>query len=607
MANQSKKNYLASGLAVVAIAALAVTFLVSFTPTLFAQQQSIVEITARGTTTLGGPSTVTVVPQGTTNEMRPSNVVNRQIPHSALSAARISASHVPNPAPNTLAPSNPGFSGFNGISHRDQRFAGTGSYTNTQFSLEPPDQALCVGNGNVLESVNTALAVYGTSGTKLSGPEAINQLFKLAPEVIRSNPLVFGDFTSDPKCYFDIDNGGHFFFTVLQLDVNPSDGNFSGRSHLELAVSQTNDPTGVWNLFSIDVTNDGSNGTPAHPGCPCLGDQPLIGADANGFYISTNEFPIFAAGFNGAQIYALSKAALEAGTLPTAVLFNTGTISTPDPGGIWFSVQPATTPPGDTFATNTEYFLSSLDFSGTLDNRIAFWTLTGTNTLDTTPSLTLTPTVITSEIYGQPPAAQQKDGPRSLGQVTIPQLGGKTEKLELLDGGDDRMENAVFAAGKVYGALNTVVKTPNGPARNGIAFFVVNPSNNTIAKQGYVSINEESVLYPSVGVNGSGQGMLSFTFVGPDFFPSAAYASLSATSGAGNVHVSGPGALPEDGFSGYSFFGGSGRGARVSRWGDYSAVAVDESGNLWLATEYIPNAPRSLLANWGSFVSNVIP
>jgi hypothetical protein len=577
--------------------------LLSFTPALFAQQQSIVQITARGTTTLGGPSSLTVVPQGTTNEMRPSNVVNRQIPHSALSPARISASHVPNPAPNTLATSNPGFSGFNGISHRDQRFAGTGSYSNTQFSLEPPDQALCVGNGNVLESVNTALAVYDTGGTKLSGPEPINQFFKLAPEVIRSNPPVFGDFTSDPKCYFDIDNGGHFFFTVVQLDLNPSDGNFSGRSHLELAVSQTNDPTGMWNLFSIDVTNDGHNGTPAHPGCPCLGDQPLIGADANGFYISTNEFPIFANGFNGAQIYALSKTALEAGTLPTAVLFNTGTISTPDPGGIWFSVQPATTPPGDTFATNTEYFLSSLDFSGTLDNRIAFWTLTGTNTLDTTPNLALTPTVITTEIYGQPPAAQQKDGPRPLGQITIPQLGGKTEKLELLNSDDDRMESAVFAAGKVYGALTTVVKTPNGPARIGIAFFVVNPSNNTIAKQGYVSINQEFVFYPSVGVNSSGQGMLSFTFVGPDFFPSAAYTSLSATSGAGDVHIGGPGALPEDGFTGYSFFGGN----RVARWGDYSAAAVDESGKLWLATEYIPNAPRSVLADWGSFVSNVIP
>ncbi|GAC1393612.1 MAG: hypothetical protein NVS4B11_22670 [Ktedonobacteraceae bacterium] len=40
----------------------------------------------------------------------------------------------------------------------------------------------------------------------------------------------------------------------------------------------------------------------------------MIGADANGFYVTTNEFPITGAGFNGAQIYAFSKAALESAT-----------------------------------------------------------------------------------------------------------------------------------------------------------------------------------------------------------------------------------------------------------------------------------------------------
>ena len=72
------------------------------------------------------------------------------------------------------------------------------------------------------------------------------------------------------------------------------------------------------------TTNDGTNGV-SHPGCPCFGDQPLIGADAKGFYVSTNEFPIFAAGFNGAQVYAMSKAALAAGTLPAGLNLNATT------------------------------------------------------------------------------------------------------------------------------------------------------------------------------------------------------------------------------------------------------------------------------------------
>src|SRR5207245_788812 len=120
----------------------------------------------------------------------------------------------------------------------------------------------------------------------------------------------------------------------------------------------------MWNMYELFTSDDGSNGTPIHSGCPCFGDQPLIGADANGFYISTNEFSTsllngLGGVFNGAQIYAMSKTALASGILPTVVMFNTGAIPTPDAGGIWYTIQPATTPPGGSFQANTEYFLSA--------------------------------------------------------------------------------------------------------------------------------------------------------------------------------------------------------------------------------------------------------
>src|SRR5262249_46460057 len=92
------------------------------------------------------------------------DAVGVSVPHTGNGAIRVPAAHVPQPASNALASSNLGFTGFNGLSHRDQRLAGTGTYKNTQFSLEPPDQALCVGNGFVVESINTALRVFNTSG-----------------------------------------------------------------------------------------------------------------------------------------------------------------------------------------------------------------------------------------------------------------------------------------------------------------------------------------------------------------------------------------------------------------------------------------------------------
>src|SRR5713101_5179305 len=78
---------------------------------------------------------------------------------------------------------------------------------------------------------------------------------------------------------------------------------------------------------------------------------------------------------------------------------------------------------------------------------------------------------------------------------------------------------------------------------------------------------------------------------------------IDSVNGAGAVHIAGPGAGPQDGFTEYPAFGAPVR----PRWGDYSAAVADADGSIWLAAEYIPNAPRDIFANWGSFVMHVTP
>ncbi|HEX9036091.1 MAG TPA: hypothetical protein VF808_03785 [Ktedonobacterales bacterium] len=544
--------------------------------------------------------------------------VDKQIPHSS-NVVHVAASSVPRPASNGVTSTNPGLQqGFTGVTHFDQRFAGTGAYTNTQFSLEPPDQALCAGNGFVVEAVNNALNVYSTSGGLLAGPTAMSQFLQVAPEVIRSNPPVFGPFISDPKCYFD-SSTSRWFITELELDVDPVTGAFTGSSHQYVAVSDSADPTGSFTIYNFATTDDGSAGTPSHPNCPCFGDQPLIGADANGFYVSTNEFPVFANGFNGAQVYAISKTGLESGSLPPVEQINAGAMTTPDAGGVWYSVQPATTPPGGAFESannGTEYFLSALQFSNRspLDDRIATWALTNTASLNTSaPSASLSEVVVTTEIYGQPPNAQQRSGSTPYGDFVHGPLG-------LLDGNDDRMNQVVFAAGSLWAGVNTVVQPPNGPTRVGIAYFKITPSDPSgtlsasVASQGYVSVNQQNTLFPSIGVNAAGKGVIVFTLVGSSYYPSAAYMVLG---GDGSVHIAGAGRGPDDGFTEYKGPGGGVSG----RWGDYSAAVADSDGSIWTATEYIGQTctdaqfaadttcggTRSFYANWGTFVGNVMP
>ena len=518
----------------------------------------------------------------------------------SVKPARVPSDHVPTPKGLPLVVTS-GATGFLGLNHLDQRRADNGN----AFSSEPPDQCLAVGNGFVLEGVNSAFRVRSTAGASLSPVVSMNKFFGLPVAIDRSaDPVVYGAFTSDPKCLYDAPTQ-RWFVTILVIDVDPATGDFLPASSVRIAVSQGKDPGGLYNLYSVDTTND--TGTPEHAGCPCLGDQPLIGADATGFYITTNEFPLFEAGFNGAQIYATSKAKLIAGTPGPVVMFS----GLPLAEGMAYSVQPATVPPGGAFATDnggTEYFLSALEFTNGLDNRIAVWAMTNTSSLDAaTPNVALQSAVIDSQVYGFPPAAQQKDGPLPLGEAIAAGLFGvKTGKqhLPLLESNDDRMQQTVFANGRLWSSLTTVVKPANGPVRSGAAWFAVEPSwsgaklGGKVADQGYVSVNGKSVLFPALGVNNSGFAVMGFTLVGIDLFPSAAYSILGT---GGEVRIAAAGAAPDDGLTGYPII----LGTNAGRWGDYSAAVADENGDIWFATEFIPNTPRTLLANWGTFIAKV--
>jgi hypothetical protein len=99
-------------------------------------------------------------------------------------------------------------------------------------------------------------------------------------------------------------------------------------------------------------------------------------------------------------------------------VINTGALPTPDAGGIWYSVQPASFTPndedGDYESDNSgqrgvEYFLSALEFFGTGDTRIAVWALTNTNSLQSaSPNLGIQHKVISTEFYVGPPGMSQK-------------------------------------------------------------------------------------------------------------------------------------------------------------------------------------------------------
>jgi hypothetical protein len=566
------------------------------TATLCAQNSSTRQITVAGVSNLSAQPGSAPTEVGNETFIGPEVDVQFTKPQitGAISPARVASAHVPTPAGSALATTaGDAFFGFNAISHRDQRLSNNGN----QFSLEPPDQGLAVGGGFVVEAVNDAVRVFNSAGTPLTGTVALSSFLGLPPEIDRTkSPVVFGPEPTDPKVYFDAPTQ-RFFLTALVLSQKSDTGALIPPVNVYIAVSQTNDPTSNWTILTLDVTNDGG----PFAACPCFGDQPLIGADANGFYVSTNAFSLSTFRFSGANIYAFSKTALEtasAGAVTGVRFSNLTEAGMP----FAFSIQPATVPPGGSFATNTEYFVSALDFNNTVDNRLVVWALTNTDNLATA---SLVNAVVDTQSYGAPPQAQQRPGPFPLG-ISL------KDHEELVSSNDDRMNQVVFADGKLWTALNTSAKTLNGPVRTAAAWFILSPAVNggavsaSVVNQGYVAINDPSqqnVLYPSVAVNSSGKGVVAFSVVGLNFFPSAGYAPIDV-NGTGAIRVSGAGAFPDDGFTGYAQFGASNR---VGRWGDYSAAVSDENGTIWMGNEYIPNAPRTVNANWGTFIGSFTP
>lgn len=544
---------------------------------------------------------------------------------------------------------------FEGLNHYQQRYARGGN----QFSVEPPDQGLCVGNGYVVEAVNDVLNVFNTSGTSVlpdntatnvvSGfPRNVNHAVDLnsfygyAPAIDRAHGNVRGPFVTDPSCLYDAATG-RFFLVVLTLEVNPSNGAFTTVNHLDLAVSQTSNPTGAWNIYRLDVTNDGTNTGGVNPG-PYLGDYPHIGADAYGFYITTNAYPWCCNGFSGAQIYAFSKAQLAAGAASVTMvhLDTSGMVNAPSDAGATqpgFTVWPAQSPGTGSFelgSGGTEYFLSSnaadearRPVAGTggpgTSNQLIVWTLTNTSSLNSaSPSLSLSNKILTVNQYGVPPKQQQPGSGTLADKNTTPDAAqgdcindtttvlfnafvgcwallfttepAHNEVISRPDSNDTRMQQVDFANGKLWGSLDTAVSFDANPAHNraGIAWYIVNPSSGKSVLQGTYGVAGADLTYPAIGVTPSGRGVIAFSYTDATTNPSAAYAAIDAKAGVGDTHIIATGAARADGFTSYKAQVGN---PPRTRWGDYGAAAVD-GNSVWLASELTQRLPCNYV-DWG--------
>src|SRR5437762_4221146 len=169
----------------------------------------------------------------------PGTVVNRSLSKGPGKSASVTSGK--------KAKSNPQLNfSFAGLNLYQQRYARGGN----QFTVEPPDQGMCAGNGYVVEAVNDVLNIFnaGTGTSALPDNTAtnivggfprnvnhavdLNSFFGYAPAVTRPSGPPFGPFVTDPSCLYDAATQ-RFFVIALTLNTNPATGGFTTVNHLD--------------------------------------------------------------------------------------------------------------------------------------------------------------------------------------------------------------------------------------------------------------------------------------------------------------------------------------------------------------------------------------
>lgn len=394
----------------------------------------------------------------------------------------------------------------------------------------PPDTMGAAGQNHFMMLINGRYKAFNKNGTVAQN---------LSEGTFFSNAGYSGGSPSqpvagDPRVVFDPLSGRWFALNFTGASTN---------NRIVLAVSETANPTGAWKSVAIQTTG----GT--------FGDFPTMGIDANGVYISTNNFTSGGSFTNQVHLFSLTKNSLlwsGAGSPSLAGLTSHQNISANTFG---FALQ----------ATNN----FSVNQSGTSAQVIA----------------------VSNTAFGQYKAfdVNNTTGTTTLGAVTtvnassswnFPVNGAQPGGSVNIDTGDDRIGSSAVQVGNLLYFAHSITPTSGITNTAAVRWGVLDVTTNALVQQGVIQSATRSYYYPSIAVNELGEAVISFSGSGGgagDFI--STYAVVSTNSG--SLSFGAP-TLLSAGTRNYSGFDGS-----PFRWGDYSSTTIDpaDTGIFWTIQE----------------------
>ncbi len=396
----------------------------------------------------------------------------------------------------------------------------------------PSDSNIAVGPNHIMETVNAAYAVYDKSGNLLLGPNSLRSLWAGLGGECAAN------------------NGGD---TVVQYDraadrwIMTQLGSLSSPYAECIAVSQTNDPTGAYNLYSYSFGN-------------YLNDYPKFAVWAtpsNSAYLATYNLFYQGKTWSGAEICAYDRVGMINGVASPVGLCFTGI------NGASFlpvDVDGATTPLDGTPA----YFI---DLYTT--NSLGMYAMSPNfgNSTATLSSFSTLPVASFSEACG--------------GGTCVPQP-GTTRQLDSLA---DRL--MYRAALRMFSDHESIVVNHSVAAgvSSGVRWYELQSPVSTngtfsVYQQGTFAPNSDSAYrwMGSAAMDQAGDIALGYSVSSATNYPSIRYTGRAPTDALGTMAAEA------------SIIEGSGSQTGYTRWGDYTSMRVDPSDDctFWYVNEYYP-------------------
>jgi hypothetical protein len=411
-------------------------------------------------------------------------------------------------------------------------------------SRVPPDVHGAVGPNHLMITLNTQVRIQNRSGGVISTVSLLSFWSSLG------NPVAF-----DPRVFYD-PYGGRWI-TVAAGDA------YASTASLLIGVSQTSDPTGIWNLYSVDIDSLDIVWL----------DYPSLGFNKDWICVQGNMWNI-SGGFNRSDIYVFDKADLYSAGSGSYTIFSDTSIGD-------------TQVPALTYDNTLDTLFLIKNWAGNSSGNgwLRIFTITG-------------PVGSESFNYGNFAFTPNPWGDVSPGFFDFaPQLGSSQKIMT----NDARIQNVVYRNGSLWCTHTIFLPAGGTPTRSSIQWWELSASAG-IMQRGRIDDNTNTIFYyfPSIAVNAFDDVLIGYTRSSSSQYASGNYSFRSASDPSNTLQAD---TVLKAGVDSYYKTDTGGR----NRWGDYTMTVVDPVNDisLWTIQQYA--AASDSVDRWGTWWGRVDP